>query len=115
MLKLSSAKFFVLLALVLSVLATPTSTPTPQVETVQVDYGVERNQDLWGEDTASFLDFSEKLKDWSYCNYSSKERCAMSSLVSWGGKLYDPLSFKGAENDSYGKHCSKIPYLEECL
>ena len=43
-----------------------------------------------------------RLKDWSYYNYSSKEYHARSSIVKWGGKIYDPLSFKGTENDTFG-------------
>jgi len=46
-----------------------------------------------------------ELKDWSFCNYSSEDWCARRSIVEWGGKTYDPLSFKGGINNTYGKFC----------
>ena len=53
----------------------------------------------WDDD----VDFyGAHLKDWSFFNYSSKPYHARSSIVNWGGKSYDPLSFKGGENDTYG-------------
>jgi hypothetical protein len=111
MLKFNIVTTFYLLALVLSVLATPTSTPTPEFRTEEVEYGeMDGSQHLGDGDIPLFFSYSEKLYNWSYCNYSSKEGCARGSVVRWGGKYYDPLSFKGAENDTYGKLHSKKPY-----
>lgn len=46
--------------------------------------------------------YGNSLQDWSFYNYSSKKGYARNSIVRWGGKIYDPLSFKGGENDVYG-------------
>lgn len=46
--------------------------------------------------------YGNGLQDWSFYNYSSKKGYARNSIVRWGGKIYDPLSFKGGENDVYG-------------
>jgi hypothetical protein len=45
-----------------------------------------------------------QLKDWGFYNYSSDERYARRSIVEWGGKTYDPLSFKGGMNNTYGMY-----------
>lgn len=50
----------------------------------------------------------EQLQDWSVYNYSSEEFKARNSIVRAGDKIYDPLSFKGAPNDSYGMKKSGI-------
>jgi hypothetical protein len=64
MLKFKNVTSFYLLALVLSVLATPTSIPTPEFHTVQVEYGeMERFQDFGEGDIPSFFSSSEKLCD----------------------------------------------------
>ena len=42
------------------------------------------------------------LNYWSYFNYSSFY--ARQSIVKWGGKVYDPLSFKGGENNQFGTY-----------
>jgi hypothetical protein len=83
-----------------------TQTPTPEAEIIENNYGSEYYENLLAEETGSWLSTSDRLKDWSHCNYSSKETCARSSLVRVGTKLYDPMSFKGAENDTYGKQYS---------
>lgn len=43
-------------------------------------------------------------EDWSHYRYSSVESKAGYSLVKYDGKLYDPLSFKGGFNDTYGMY-----------
>jgi hypothetical protein len=114
MLKFKNVTSFYLLALVLSVLATPISLPTPEFHTVEVEYGeMEGFQDFGEGDIPSFFSSSEKLWDWSYCNYSSKEGCTRGSVVKRGGKNCDPLSFKGAGNDTYGRLHSKNPQWSE--
>jgi hypothetical protein len=113
MLKFKDVTIFYLSTLVLSVVATSTSSPstTPESHTTKVDYGeMEKFQDVEEGYTSFSLYSSEKLQDWSYCNYSSKEWCARSSITKWGGKYYDPLSFKGGENDTYGKNHLSIPH-----
>lgn len=63
----------------------------------------EGSEDLW-ERHMSAVYSSFNLKDWSYYNYSSNYEAARSSVVRWGGKFYDPLGFKGGENDTYGNY-----------
>lgn len=63
----------------------------------------EGSEDLW-ERHVSAVYSSSNLKDWSYYNYSSNYGAARSSVVRWGGKFYDPLDFKGGENDTYGNY-----------
>jgi hypothetical protein len=43
---------------------------------------------------------SENLKDWGDSNYSWPARY---SVVRLGDKVYDPVSFKGGENNSFGE------------
>jgi hypothetical protein len=106
---------FFLLALVFSVLAaTPESEPQSTLANNNTDEPwVEEPWvvELWDGHRPDSWSYTRSLKDWSHCNYSSKQWCAATSVVRWGGKFYDPLSFKGAENDSYGKHLSRNPTL----
>jgi hypothetical protein len=55
-----------------------------------------------GEWPDSYYSESDALKDWSVYNYTSDAWLARKCVVRWGGKTYDPLSFKGNENDTYG-------------
>lgn len=41
--------------------------------------------------------------DWSSCNYSSDSRCTWGTVVRYSNKTYDPITFKGGYNDSFGK------------
>jgi hypothetical protein len=63
----------------------------------------EDGEDL-GESSLSSVSPFSNLKDWSYYNYSSNHWAARSSVASWNGKFYDPLAFKGGENDTYGNY-----------
>ena len=63
----------------------------------------EGSEDPW-ESHVSAVYSSFNLKDWSYYNYSSNYGAARSSVVRWGGEFYDPLGFKGGENDTYGNY-----------
>lgn len=63
----------------------------------------EGSEDLWESHVSAVYSYFN-LKDWSYYNYSSSYGAARSSVVRWGGKFYDPLGFKGGENDTYGNY-----------
>ncbi|KAE9375983.1 hypothetical protein N431DRAFT_208856 [Stipitochalara longipes BDJ] len=100
MFKCKGTAIFILLALVVSVLATtPKSGPESTVTGNYTDE--EWVGELWDGYRPDSWSYTRSLKDWSHCNYSSKHGCPEVSVVRWGGKFYDPLSFKGAENDSY--------------
>jgi hypothetical protein len=103
MLKFKNIAIFILFVLVLSIFAA-TPTPTAEFETAKSEKTEEEEpfRDLWYGDQASYEYFFKPLKDWSYYNYSSNVAHARNSYVRWGGKFYDPLSFRGGENDSYG-------------
>jgi hypothetical protein len=114
MFKFKDIAIFVLFALVLSVFAA-TSTPTAEFETAENEKPEEEEsfRDLWYGDQASYEYFFKSLKDWSYYNYSSNVAHARNSYVRWDGKFYDPLSFRGGENDSYGKQLqSNVSFSE---
>jgi hypothetical protein len=112
MFKSKNIPIFVLFGLVHSVLAT--LTPTAEFRAVESEtHEEEPFRDLWYGDQASYEYFFKPLKDWSYYNYSSLDTHARNSYVRWGGKFYDPLSFKGGENDSYGKALQLTPFSVE--
>lgn len=58
------------------------------------------DDDSFAQDTELYL---AKLKDWRSCNYSSEEHCTRDSIVRMGNNSYDPMSFRGGENDTYGE------------
>lgn len=88
---------FLLFCLVLSLAAAT----APKLEANTTGDAENEGEDTW--DAFETGDFGiGKLKDWSYYNYSSNEWHARDSLVRGGDKIYDPLSFKGGVNDTYG-------------
>ena len=106
MFKCKGITIFVLLTLVLSVLAaSPYSDPEPALGNNGTDEPWVT--ELWDGYRPESWSYTRSLKDWSHCNYSSRMDCAAVSVVRWDGKFYDPLSFKGVKNDSYGTQYSK--------
>ena len=116
MFKLKDIAIFMILTLVLSIIATPTITPEPQtVENDRQDddkevwdglapvFSALPERDRVKEWSYCTKDWSYCTKDWSYYNYSSINWHARDSVVRWNGTFYDPLSFKGGANDSFGK------------
>jgi len=63
-------------------------------------------EDSYDNPTWRYVDAYDRsqLKDWGFYNYSSDERYARRSIEEWGGKTYDPLSFKGGMNNTYGMY-----------
>lgn len=106
MLQYKRITIFLLLALFLSVLATP---PDAGLEPELGNNGTDEAwvEELWDGYRPDSFSYTRSLKDWSHCYYSSKQWCAFPSVVRWGGKFYDPLSFKGTEDDSYGTYRTK--------
>jgi hypothetical protein len=87
---------------------------TPELQTNTTgDAERERGEEISGEFETRYFGI-EKLKDWSYYNYSSNEWHARDSLVRNGDKIYDPLSFKGAENDTYGTKVNFFSKMSRC-
>ena len=117
--KLNNITIFMIFAISLSIFATPTST-FQNSRSVENENDLQNvNEEVWDGHVPVFSalpdrdqvrewsyctkDWSYCMKDWSYYNYSSVESFARDSVVRWNGTFYDPLSFKGGANDSFGK------------